>query len=318
MALFAVILLLVTDRRAHPGRLWAVPVVVARLGERPRQLLPRARSSSVSPGSRTCTTAVGAAASDAARSRSSSAVAACVTPFGPAVWAYAVGLSTNPEVTGRITEWQPTSLRDVPGLLFFGSALAVVALHRPTRAHGRRGRSLAWLGVVLRDRRVRRARVAWWPLGGGRRRRRRARPVRRRGRREAPSRRDAARCAGSTSVVAGAIVLAGIALLPVWRPIDPGLGAPAGRRWPTRRPGITAALRELAGPATGCFNPQPWGSWFEFAVPDLPVAIDSRIELFPARGLGRLRRRRRRAATAGRPSSTRWGVTIAVVGDATP
>ena len=27
--------------------------------------------------------------------------------------------------------------------------------------------------------------------------------------------------------------------------------------------------------------PQPWASWFEFATPDLPVAVDSRIELFP-------------------------------------
>ena len=28
MALFAVVLLLVTDRRAHPDRLWAIPVIV--------------------------------------------------------------------------------------------------------------------------------------------------------------------------------------------------------------------------------------------------------------------------------------------------
>ena len=27
--------------------------------------------------------------------------------------------------------------------------------------------------------------------------------------------------------------------------------------------------------------PQRWASWFEFALPDLPVAVDSRIELFP-------------------------------------
>ena len=27
--------------------------------------------------------------------------------------------------------------------------------------------------------------------------------------------------------------------------------------------------------------PQPWASWFEFATPDLTVAVDSRIELFP-------------------------------------
>ena len=40
MALFAVVLLLVVDRRAHPGRLWAIPVIVARLGQPARELLP--------------------------------------------------------------------------------------------------------------------------------------------------------------------------------------------------------------------------------------------------------------------------------------
>ena len=27
---------------------------------------------------------------------------------------------------------------------------------------------------------------------------------------------------------------------------------------------------------------QPWGSWFEFALPDLPVFVDSRIEIIPS------------------------------------
>jgi hypothetical protein len=30
------------------------------------------------------------------------------------------------------------------------------------------------------------------------------------------------------------------------------------------------------------FQPQPWGSWFEYAVPEVLVAIDSRIEIFPS------------------------------------
>ena len=42
MALFAVVLLLVTDRRAHPGRLWVDPGHRAGLGQHPRLLLPRA------------------------------------------------------------------------------------------------------------------------------------------------------------------------------------------------------------------------------------------------------------------------------------
>ncbi len=45
-------------------------------------------------------------------------------------------------------------------------------------------------------------------------------------------------------------------------------------------PGITDAIRGMAGPDTRVFNPQPWGSWFEYAIPEVAVAIDSRIELF--------------------------------------
>ncbi len=37
----------------------------------------------------------------------------------------------------------------------------------------------------------------------------------------------------------------------------------------------------MARPGDRLFDQQAWGSWFEFALPDLPVAIDSRIELFP-------------------------------------
>lgn len=82
------------------------------------------------------------------------------------------------------------------------------------------------------------------------------------------------------AVVAVAIIVAGVALLPIWRPTEPGLDAPVGVVG-NAPPGITAALRDLARPGDRLFNPQPWGSWFEFALPDLPVAIDSRIELFP-------------------------------------
>ena len=47
--------------------------------------------------------------------------------------------------------------------------------------------------------------------------------------------------------------------------------------------GLTAAVRDAAAAgARRVFQPQPWGSWFEFAVPEVLVAIDSRIELFPA------------------------------------
>jgi hypothetical protein len=203
------------------------------------------------------------------------ALATLINPFGPAVWAYAVGLSTNPEVTARISEWQPTTLRSIPGILFFASALAAAALV------ARRGRpaewpTLAWLGVFFVVGAYAIRGVAWWPLGAtfavaallNRRAETPERPTPQIGRRI------------NVGIVA-ALVVVGLFLLPVWRATDAATGAPTGVL--TDAPsGITAALRATARPDDRLFNPQPWGSWFEFATPDVPVAIDSRFELFPA------------------------------------
>ena len=81
-------------------------------------------------------------------------------------------------------------------------------------------------------------------------------------------------------VVASLLVLVGIGLLPVWRPLDPGLQAPSGVVG-IAPSGITAKLRDLQRPGDRLFNPQIFGSWFDFALPELPIAIDSRIEVFP-------------------------------------
>jgi hypothetical protein len=83
------------------------------------------------------------------------------------------------------------------------------------------------------------------------------------------------------AVVAAAVALVCVALLPAWRPIEPGLEAPAGVV-ATAPPGITEALRDVATSEDRLFAPQPWASWFEFAVPEASVFVDSRIELFPA------------------------------------
>jgi hypothetical protein len=81
-------------------------------------------------------------------------------------------------------------------------------------------------------------------------------------------------------VLASFVVVAGIILLPVWRPFDPALQAPVGVVG-SAPAGITRHLRELVGPADRMFAPQRWGSWFEFAVPQAPLFVDSRIEIFP-------------------------------------
>ena len=192
------------------------------------------------------------------------------------MWGYAVGLSTNSLVTQRITEWQPTSLRSVPGMLFFASALAVVALI------ARRGRmtdwpTLLWLAVFFLIGTYAIRGVAWWPLGAVAAI---AGTLLTDPSAERVPRPDPPLIRRLNVVVVAMLVLAGVALLPVWRPADPGLQAPVGVVG-NAPPGITAALRDQARPGDRVLNPQPWGSWFEYALPDLPVAIDSRIEVFP-------------------------------------
>src|SRR4029453_825552 len=203
-----------------------------------------------------------------------SAVAACLTPFGPLVWGYATGLSTNAGGTARVAEWQPASIRDVPGLLFFASALAVVVLM--ARSERRiPWPTLAWLGVFFLIGVYAQRGIAWWPIAAvtaiagslvpsmpGR------------------TRLETAGMRRLNALVAGVVVLACLVALPTGRPAVAGaevsqdLAAPAP-------PGITSTLRDLAGSGDRIFNPQPWGSWFEYAIPTTLGAVDSRTEPFP-------------------------------------
>ncbi len=222
MALFAVVLVLVARRRTHPRALWLAPLVVLVwanvhgsffLGPLVLGLawLEDLHEGSVRPH-RTLAVAI------------VSAIAACVTPFGPQVWVYAVALSTNPEVTARITEWQPTSLRDPIGILFFASVAAIGVLI------ARRGRAVAWptllwLGVFFIIGVYAQRGVAWWPLGA---------VAAIAGTIVTPalgakaSRREPALMRRLNAVVAGVLVVAMVALLPAWRAVDPRTGVPAG------------------------------------------------------------------------------------------
>jgi hypothetical protein len=207
-------------------------------------------------------------------------VATLLNPFGPGVWAYAAGISTNGVVTGRITEWQPTTMRTTEGAAFFLSValLALLAVGLARRGRQVPPTALLWLvpfaGIAAWAVRG----LAWWPLVA-------APTVARlaaRAEKEPPLR----EALGTpllrrlNVVIAGVIVLAGASLLPVWRSEDPGLRAPSGVVG-TAPPGITGALRDLARPGDRLFAPQPWASWFELEVPQAQLFVDSRIELFP-------------------------------------
>jgi hypothetical protein len=200
------------------------------------------------------------------------AAAACLTPFGPAVWAYAVGLSTDARVTALTTEWQPTSIRDIAGLLFFGSCAALVVL---IARIGRRvpWPTLAWLGVFAALGTYAERGVAWWPFAAvaavaGTIILRATSPALAEGSRRL------------NAAVAAGIAIVTIALLPVWRPVDAKTNVPAAVLTDAP-PGITEALRTLVRPGDRVFNAQRWGSWFEFALPAALYAVDSRIEFIP-------------------------------------
>ena len=210
-------------------------------------------------------------------------VATVVNPFGLAVWGYAAGITTNSVITSRITEWQPTSIRTPEGALFFLSAALVGIAAVWAAASGRRVRwtMLLWLAPFLLLGAWAVRGLAWWPfvaaatiaplfaLAGAE------------AREASPERADPPLMRRLNAAIAIAIVLVAIVALPVFRPEDPKLGTPAGVVG-AAPPGITAALRQVVKPGDHLLAPQPWGSWFEFALPDARVAVDSRIELIPA------------------------------------
>jgi hypothetical protein len=269
VVLFAVSLWLVWGRRAHPARLWAVPAVVTVWANLHGSFF-------LGP------MLVGLAWLEDRRERSSradqtfrvaaaAAVAATLNPLGLRVWSYAVGISTNARISRLINEWQPPSIREPDGAIFFLSVVAVAVVL------ARRGRSLPWplllsLGVFFAIGLTATRNTLWWGFGVS--------PLLAtlftegsdRSRVELPP-------SLLNSGIAACLALLVFALFP-WsfvgksdRSPDSHLSfAPAG---------ITATLDQVLEPGEAVFNPQAWGSWFELVFPENPVFIDSRIEVFP-------------------------------------
>ena len=159
--LFAATLWLVAGRRAHPRRLWWVPLLVVLWANlhgtfflAPLVLGLAWIADEVEGAPRAGTTlAVGAA----------SLAATLVNPFGLRVWAYALSISTNGQISRLLTEWQPPNVRHVDDLIFFASVAAVVAVL------ARRSRPVPWtlllpLGVFFVVALTATRNVLWWAL----------------------------------------------------------------------------------------------------------------------------------------------------------
>jgi hypothetical protein len=239
-----------------------------------------------------------------------SGAATLINPFGLGVWRYAAGISTNSVITKRITEWQPTSPATLEGGLFFAS-VALVALAVVLGVH--RGRPVPWAALLwlvpfalLGAWAVRG--LAWWPFVAAISI---APLLRARGDATArPQRVDPPLIRRLNVGIVAILGLVAVLALPSWRPLDRGLQAPVlvvG----TAPSGITGALRDIVRPGDRLLVPQPWGSWFEYAFPQATVAVDSRIELYPAEVWDTIDRVEA-GATGWEQTLKDWGVTLVV------
>jgi hypothetical protein len=201
-----------------------------------------------------------------------SVAALLVNPWGVRVLGYALSLPTSRVVTGLVSEWGPTNVRRLPGVLLLPAVVVlVVALvwaPAPQRVPDQllrmallgafafwAVRGIAWFGLALP--------VALCTLA-------RPHPA-------PPAAADRGVPALNGLVVACLAVALAASLPPVQRMLfDPRpelIAAP-----------VAAAHWLAANPQSGrMFNYQPWGSYLEFRLaPRVQVGFDSRVELPPA------------------------------------
>jgi hypothetical protein len=268
LPLFALLLWVVAARARHPERLWLAPVLTAVCvnvhGSFPLFIVvlllawldDRRRHSD-----------------DARRSLMVTAISLAATllnPFGPQAWGYVIGLSTNPVIRTTISEWEPTTLDSLPGWLTVGSALAVAAILIVRRRPVPWTALITFGGFFLLALSAQRA-IIWWGIVA---------PVALAGVLapapdiETEGSPDEARGNGPARVMIAALVAVIVILAPWFR------GSRPSTFLTQAPPGLTDAVRALPAGSRLMVH-QPWGSWFEFAVPDDPVFVDSRIEIVP-------------------------------------
>ncbi len=272
--LFAAMVWISRTRREHPGRQWAIPVLVALwanlhgsfvLGPLLVGLDWLEDRRDRSPGSNR-TLAVGLV----------SLLATFVGPFGWRVWTYTAEISANPTITRLVSEWEPTTIRSLTGAGLFASVVVVGWLL------ARRTEPVPWptllrllVLLVLALPAIRG--VVWWAL---------AAPVTVAGLlrpRPAPAAGEPDARRGSplvNRVMALALLAALVVALPWWRSAPPGEGPGVLDQAPE---GLAVAAARVTAPGDHLWVDQVWGSWFEYRLPDRPVFVDSRIELYPQR-----------------------------------
>ncbi|HEX6580345.1 MAG TPA: hypothetical protein VF195_05685 [Actinomycetota bacterium] len=197
------------------------------------------------------------------------------TPFGGSVWTYALDLVGNETIRSSVAEWRPPSPLSLSGGPFWASAVAVAIVGISKRREIRLidvARLLVFfaLGVpALRG-------TLWWALVA---------PPIVAGWFPARDPVDPAKSVESRwvpTLVATAIVLMTLAFaLNLRAGTDPVTGGPA-RLAADAPEDLAIAARKILPPGSRLLVFQPFASWFEYSLPEDPVMVDSRIELFPS------------------------------------
>jgi hypothetical protein len=270
-ALFALSLWIVSARSERPRVVWWLPAVVL--------VWANVHGSFVLVFPLIGLTILDAAGDRPAMRRLAAVLVTCAfatlaNPYGGAVWTYVVNVTTDPVVRELIGEWMVPSVAGPIGALFWVSVLGVLALVVARRRWFGWTALVGLAGFAILGAIAARG-VVWWGLGApvilaavlARRRTSVASPVR------APS-------------AAGVVVVGCLAIVTVlaWasaRGTDPASGGPRMLTFAPEH--LSAAVRDAVPPGSHVFVSQLPASWFELTAPDLPVAVDSRIELFPER-----------------------------------
>jgi hypothetical protein len=269
LVLFALTVWLLSDRGGHPDRLWAIPIVVILWANLHGSFFLgpflvalawlEAWGAKEDPALVRRLTGVGIA----------SVLAANVNPFGFRIWSYAIGIPANRVVADAIVEWRSPTVRTAPGLIFF-LAVAAVALFLARSRRPVRWTTLVALAAFFLIGLFAVRGIYWWALAA-------APLVAELLPRELPRFLAGDVRSPINTAIAGAILLVVALGLPWLRAAGPGEPESLLDHAPH---GITASLASVLQPGDRMFNPQLWGSWFEFRFPDNPILVDSRIEVF--------------------------------------
>ena len=200
-----------------------------------------------------------------------SLAALLVNPWGVRVLGYAISLPANRVVMGMITEWAPTNVRQLPGILVLPAVgVLVVALVRapaPQRVPEQLLRMALLGGLAFWAVRG----VAWFGL---------ALPVALCALADQRLPRPAAADRGAPALNALVLACLAMALVAATPPVQRTLFGP--------RPELAAAPMAAADwlaanpQSERMFNYQRWGSYLEFRLgPRVQVGFDSRVELAP-------------------------------------